>query len=87
MVLKLRLKEARLLKGLSLREAAKGLEISYRDLQVAEMGKKTKIEFGSETLIKFARFYGVTIDYLMPNPDRPKIELTNIKFCKPTEDF
>ncbi len=78
--MKLRLKEARKLNGLTLREAAKGLGFSYQYLhKIEEKGVKAD----SEMLIKFSKFYNVTIDYLIPNPNRPKVELTNIKmFCK-----
>lgn len=77
---KYRLREARKMKGLSLREAAKGLGISAQYLCRLE---NEGANFDSQQLINYARFYGVTVDYLVPNPHRPKIELGEIKlFCK-----
>ncbi len=74
-----RLKEARKLKGLSLKEAAKGLNKTEKWLRKFEKGE---LGMDSEHLIIFAKFYGVSTDYLVPNPNRPKIELTNIHFHK-----
>lgn len=71
-----RLKQARKLSGLTLIEAAKGLGFSYQYLhKIEEKGVKAD----SEMLIKFAKFYNVTIDYLNPI-NKPKVELTDIKF-------
>ena len=79
-----RLKEARKMKGQSLREAAKGLtesgfKLSHQGLNKYERGE---VEIDSTKLIRFANYYGVTADYLVPNKNRPKVELTNIKFHK-----
>lgn len=77
--MKLRLKEARKMSGLTLREAAKGLGFSHQYLHKIE---KDGLKADSETLIKFSKFYKVTIDFLIQNPNRPKVELTNIRFFK-----
>lgn len=79
--IKYRLKEARKLKGMSLQEAATQLGFSRQYLNKIELNG---CALDSEQLIKFANIYGVKIDYLIPNPNRPKVELTDIKFfCKP----
>lgn len=57
------------MKGLSLREAAKGFGISHEGLRKYEQGL---IAMDSTKLIAFAKFYGVKVDYLMP---RQKPEL------------
>ena len=76
---KYRLKQARQMAGLTLREAAKGLGLSFQYLGKIE---KEGCKMDSTKLIKFANFYKVSVDYLMPN-DRPEIVLTDIKmFCK-----
>lgn len=79
-MVKYRLREARTMKGLSLREAAKGLGVSAQYLCNLE---NKGARFDSKQLIQYANFYGVTVDYLVPNPHRPKIEFGEIKFfCK-----
>ena len=77
-----RLKQARVIKGLSLREAAKGLGISHESVSKFEKGK---LKMDSERLIQFANFYGVTVDYLVPK-ERPKVELGEIVFFKVSDD-
>lgn len=78
--IKYRLKEARLMKGVSLQTAADAFGFSRQYLNKIELNG---CNLDSEQLIKFANFYGVKIDYLIPNPHRPKVELANIKFfCK-----
>ncbi len=80
-----RLKEARKMSGLTLRVAAKklseeqGINISFQRLSTIE---NNGCKMDSTKLIKFANFYKVPVDYLIPDPDRPKIELTDIKFFK-----
>lgn len=74
-----RLKEARKLNGMTLREAAKGLGMTFQYLDKME---KKGCKMDSTKLIKFANFYKVSIDYLNPNRERPKIELTNIRYLK-----
>ena len=74
-----KLKQARKMKGESLREAAKGLKLSHEGLRKYENGL---IKMGSKELIKFAKYYGVTVDYLVPSDNKPKIELTNVQFHK-----
>lgn len=73
-----RLRNARKLKGMSLREAAKGLGMSYEGLRKYENGK---IKIDSTRLIKFANFYGVKVDYLIPRT-RPEIKFGKIHYCK-----
>ena len=82
MATKYRLLEARKMAGLTLREAAKGLEMTFQYLGKIE---KEGCAMDSTKLIKFANFYKVSVDYLMPNPHRPKIELTDVKFFKFTK--
>ena len=70
---------------MTLREAVKklyqeqGIDISFQYLYKIE---KEGCSMDSERLIKFANFYKVTIDFLVPNEHRPKIELTDVKFFK-----
>ena len=78
-----RLKQARKMKGLSLREAAFGLtaagfNLSHQGLKKYEDGE---IKIDSKKLIAFANFYGVTTDYLVPK-EKKEVVLTNIKFHK-----
>ena len=79
-----RLKQARQMAGLTLREAVKqmyeqqGVDISFQYLDKIE---KEGCAMDSTKLIKFANFYKVSVDYLMPT-GRPEIVLTDIKFCK-----
>ncbi|MFA7307640.1 MAG: helix-turn-helix transcriptional regulator [Hyphomicrobium sp.] len=82
MPLKYKLKEARKMKGESLREASKGMGKSHEWLNKHENGK---LKMDSELLIMFAKYYGVTVDYLMPNPNRPKIVLGEVEFHKYTK--
>ncbi len=73
-----RLKEARVMNGKSIRDAAKELNMSHEGLRKYEKGL---IKMDSERLIKFANFYKVPIDYLIPK-ERPKIEIGEIHICK-----
>jgi transcriptional regulator with XRE-family HTH domain len=74
----LRLKQARQMAGLTLRDAAKGLGFSFQYLNKIE---KDGCKLDSSTLIKFANYYKVTVEYLLRTG--PEVELTNIKFfCK-----
>ena len=75
----LRLKQARKMKGESLRQSAKGLGMSHEGLNKYEQGK---IKVDSKMLIRFAKYYGVSFDYLIDNKNRPKVELKNVKFHK-----
>lgn len=83
--MKYRLKEARKLRGLTIREAAKklseeqGINITYQALHKWEKGE---VSLDSTKLIKLANLYKVTVDYLMPSPHRPKIEFGKIHFHK-----
>lgn len=77
-----RLKEARKLKGLSLREAGAGLGISHESVHRFEKGS---LKVDNERLIQFANFYGVTLDYLIPK-ERPKVEFGEITFFKVSDD-
>lgn len=74
-----RLKEARTMKGQSLRQAAKGLQMSHTNLDKWEKGL---IGMDSTNLIMFANYYGVTVDYLVTNPHRPTVVLTDVRFFK-----
>ncbi len=74
-----RLREARKMAGLSLRKAAKGLGMTHQYLGRIEL---KGCPMDSTRLIFFANFYKVSVDYLIPNENRPIIELTNVKFFK-----
>lgn len=74
-----RFKQARKMKCESLRKAANGLGLSHAGLDKYEKGK---IAVDSKTLIKFAKYYGVALDYLVPDINRPKVEFKNIEFHK-----
>lgn len=80
-----RLKEARKLNGLTLREASKKLR-EERDFHISHEGlrkyEKGEVKMDSTKLIMFANFYKVPVDYLMPNPNRPKVKLGKIHFHK-----
>ena len=74
-----RLRNARKMKGLSLRKAAKELDMSHEALRKFELGK---LKIDSNRLVQFAKFYDVKIDYPIPNNNRPKIEFREIHICK-----
>ena len=68
-----RLKELRLKKGLTQKEIAEEFGIKQPNYQQWESGKRRPT---SETLEKFANFFGVTMDYLSGNEeDFENIEL------------
>lgn len=87
--MKYRLKEARTLKGLTLRQASVGLRENGVMWSYQYLGKieNKGVRMDSKLLIKVANFYGVAIDYLIPNPNRPKVEFTEIHFCKMKNNF
>ena len=70
-----RLTEVRIKNKMTLREAAKGLNMSHTQLANYE---SEKIKFGSQQLIKFAEFYNCSIDDLVARKE--EIELQNIRF-------
>ena len=59
-----KLKELRESRGLNKREIAEKLEMPYTTYNNYETDAR---DVGSETLRKIARFYGVTIDYILEN--------------------
>ena len=67
-----RLKELRLRKGLTQKEIAEVVGIKQPNYQQWESGKRKP---SSETLEKFANFFGVTMDYLSGNDE----ELDNVE--------
>ena len=67
-----RLKELRLQKGLTQKEIAEEFGIKQPNYQQWESGKRKP---SSETLEKFANFFGVTMDYLAGNDE----ELDNVE--------
>ena len=67
-----RLKELRLKKGLTQKEIAEQFGIKQPNYQQWESGKRKP---SSETLEKFANFFGVTMDYLSGNDE----ELDNVE--------
>lgn len=78
-----RLKQARKMKGLSLRKAAEGLSASGFKLSHEGLNKYEKglIEIDSTILVKFAKFYGVTNDYLVQKENK-KVEFGKIRWFK-----
>lgn len=69
------LSELRIRRGLSMKEVAAQLDMPYTTYVNYEKGAR---EPGSETLIRFADFYGVTIDYLIGRETAvPPQELTD----------
>ena len=72
-----RLKNARKMKGLSLREAAKGLGMSHEALRKFEIGK---LKIDSNKLIMFAKFYNVKPDYLIHSDNKPEVILGELHF-------
>lgn len=75
--MKYRLKEARKLKGLTLRGAAKLLNLSHNSVNKFERGE---LKLDNDRILQFAKAYGVTLDYILGT--RPKVELGEIKFHK-----
>ena len=73
--MKIRLKELRERKGLSMREAAKQLGLAPSNYHNYETGER---EPNSEMLIKLANFYGCSIDYMIGNEVRYRDESTEI---------
>lgn len=69
-----RLKELRLKKGLTQKEIAEQFGIKQPNYQQWESGKRKP---SSETLEKFANFFGVTMDYLSGKDDED--ELSNVE--------
>jgi transcriptional regulator with XRE-family HTH domain len=73
--MKERIKSARLMAGLSLREAAKGLSVTFQSLSKYENGY---MKPDSTTLIKLSKIYGVPIEYFA---DKKKpVKFTNVEF-------
>ena len=70
-----RLKSARRLNGLSLRDAAKLFSKSHEWVNKLEQGK---FEINSELLCEISNVYKLPIDYF--SKGRIKVELTNVKF-------
>lgn len=69
-----RIKELRLEKGISMREAAKQLGMPYTTFVNYEKGVR---EPNSETLILLANYFQVSIDYLIGNVSEPFFVLDN----------
>jgi transcriptional regulator with XRE-family HTH domain len=70
-----RLAEVRIKNKMTLREAAKGLNMSHTQLANYE---SERIKFGSQQLIKFADFYNCNLDDLVAR--QKEIKLENINF-------
>lgn len=64
-----RIKELRETKGISMKEAARQLEMPYTTYVNYEKGLR---EPNSETLIEIANFFGVSIDYMLGRSTSPK---------------
>jgi len=65
------LKQLRIRRGLSMKEVAAQMDMPYTTYVNYEKGAR---EPGSETLIRFADFYGVTIDYLIGRESAPEAD-------------
>ena len=64
-----KLQQLRIRQGLSMKEVASALSMPYTTYVNYEKGAR---EPGSETLIRFADFYGVSVDYLLGLTDKPE---------------
>lgn len=71
------LKQARILSGLTLREAGKKMNLSHNSIHKMEQGK---IPVDSARLQQFATAYGVTMDYMIPK--KRKLEFGEITWFK-----
>ena len=69
--MKNRLKELRTSKGLSMREAAKQLELPPTTYCNWENGER---EPNSEMMVRLADFYGVSIDYMIGRTDEREVK-------------
>lgn len=74
-----RIHELREQMGISMREAAKRLRMPYTTYVNYEKGLR---EPSSEILILLARFFNVTIDYLVGNVNDPQFYLDNRRFIE-----
>lgn len=68
----MRLKELRRKKGISQLKLAMDLSLNQNSVSRYENGTR---EADYETLIKFADYFNVSIDYLLERTDNPKINL------------
>jgi len=64
-----RLRELRASKGVTQKQAAKGMELSERLYQSYELGEK---EPGLGSINKLADYFEVSTDYLLGRTDNPK---------------
>lgn len=70
-----RIKQARILSGKTLRDSAKDLGFSFQYLHKIE---KNGFNADSTLLLKFAKHYNVTVDYLIPR--KKEIVFGDIEF-------
>lgn len=66
-----KLQQLRIRQGLSMKEVASALSMPYTTYVNYEKGAR---EPGSETLIRFADFYGVSVDYLIGRETVPETD-------------
>ena len=78
-----RIHELRKEMGISMREAAKRLQMPYTTYVNYEKGLR---EPSSEVLIALARFFNVTIDYLVGNVNDPQFYLDNERILQEIND-
>lgn len=69
-----RIKELREIKGISQKRAAEDLEISPQNLSYYEKGR----DAGYDLLMRMAKYYGVTVEYLIGATDAKRRENVNI---------
>lgn len=79
-----RIRELREEKGISMREAAKRLHMPYTTYVNYEKGLR---EPSSEVLIALARFFNVTIDYLVGNVNDPEFYLDNERILREINSY
>jgi transcriptional regulator with XRE-family HTH domain len=64
------LKELRINQGLTIQDAALGLDMAFPNYLYLEKGRKGAPKL--ETLFKLAEFYGVPLDYFFKDFDKPR---------------
>lgn len=79
-----RIHELRKEMGISMREAAKRLQMPYTTYVNYEKGLR---EPSSEVLITLARFFNVTIDYLVGNVNDPQFYLDNERILREMNSY
>ena len=69
-----RLRALRLKRGLTMVDVAACIGIKKNKIGALERGQKDASGIRAETLVRYADFYGVTIDYLIAGTERTVVE-------------